>query len=124
MSSWEVFTRRTWGDRLEHAGTIHAPDRDAALLLARETHVRHEEAVEYAVTPTEHLHVVPDPETLVREVDMSYRLQHGYSGMREKRDRAREAAAGRGRGALAERPAPGRRGGRAGSGTGDDGGAA
>lgn len=107
--TWEVFTRRNWESRLEHAGTIHAPDAEAALVLARETHVRHQEGVEFAVVPSEAFHVVADPSTLERRVDMTYRLQAGYSGFREKRERAREAARQRGRGHLADQPAPGRR---------------
>lgn len=106
--TWEVFTRRNWESRLEHAGTIHAPDAQAALVLARETHVRHQEGVEFAVVPSDAFHVVADPSTLERQVDMTYRLQAGYAGFREKRERAREAARRRGRGHLAEQPAPNR----------------
>ena len=109
-TTFEVFTRRNWESRLEHCGTIHAPDADAALVLARETHVRHEEGVEFAVVPSEAFTVVPDPSILDRRVDMSYRNQAGYSGFREKREKARAAAAARGRGHLAEQPAPGRNG--------------
>ena len=111
MTTYEVFGRRKWDDRLEHAGTLHAPDVETALLLARETHFRHEEGVEYAVVPTSEIHVLRDPTLLEHEVDMTYRLQAGYAGFREKRERAREAARARGRGHLAERPVPGRRGG-------------
>ena len=109
-NTFEVFTRRNWESRLEHQGTIHAPDAEAALVLARETHVRHEEGVEFAVVPSEAFHVVRDLSTLDRRVDMTYRLQAGYSGFREKREKAREAAVARGRGHLAEQPAPGRAG--------------
>ncbi|MBY5163256.1 hypothetical protein [Salsipaludibacter albus] len=107
-ASFEVFTRRNWQSRLEHAGTIHAADPESALVLARETHVRHQEGVEYAVVASEAFHLVSDPTTLDRKVDMTYRLQAGYSGFREKRERAREAARARGRGHLADQPAPGR----------------
>ena len=54
--------------------------------------------------------MVADPSILDHEIDMSYRLQAGYSGFREKREKAREAARARGRGHLAEQPAPGRNG--------------
>ncbi len=108
-STFEVFTRRNWQSRLEHCGTIHAPDPEAALVLARETHVRHEEGVEFAVVASEAFHVVADPSILDRQVDMTYRNQAGYSGFREKREQAREAAAARGRGHLADQPAPGRK---------------
>jgi phenylacetate-CoA oxygenase PaaH subunit len=106
--TFEVFSRRNWESRFEHCGTIHAADVESALLLARETHMRHEEGVEYAVVPSEAMHVVRDPSTLDHQVDMTYRLQTGYSGFREKRERARAAAVARGRGHLAEQAAPGR----------------
>lgn len=110
MATYEVFGRRKWEDSLEHVGTVHAPDHDSALLLARETHFRHGEGVEYAVVKSDHLHRVNDPSILEHTVDMSYRTQAGYSGFREKRQRAREAAQERGRGHLQERSVPGRAG--------------
>ncbi len=111
MPTYEVFGRRKWEDNLEHCGSVHAPDHDTALLLARETHFRHNEGVEYAVVKSDDLHVMRDPSLLEHTVDMSYRLQTGYSGFREKRQTAREAAEKRGRGYLGERPVPGRAGG-------------
>jgi phenylacetate-CoA oxygenase PaaH subunit len=111
MATYEVFGRRRWEDPLEHVGTVHAPDHRTALLLARETHFRHNEGVDYAVTRTDHLHRAEDPSLLEHTIDMSYRLQSGYSGFREKRAAARDAAAARGRGHLAEQPTP-RAGGR------------
>jgi 1,2-phenylacetyl-CoA epoxidase PaaB subunit len=110
MPTYEVFGRRKWEDNLEHAGTVHAPDAETALLLVRETHFRHAEGVEYAVCATDDLHVMRDPSLLEHTVDMSYRMQNGYSGFREKRERARQAARDRGRGHLQERPVPGRAG--------------
>jgi phenylacetate-CoA oxygenase PaaH subunit len=106
--TFEVFGRRRVEDPLEHVGTLHAPDETTALLLARETHFRHQEGVDYAVVRSEHLHRVPDPSLLERRIDISYRLQAGYAGFREKRHAAREAADARGRGHLRERPVPGR----------------
>ncbi|MFP5309508.1 MAG: hypothetical protein ACLGIR_08020 [Actinomycetes bacterium] len=108
MPTFEVFGRRKVDDPLEHAGTVHAPDVETALLLVRETHFRHNEGVSYAVVPSEHLHEVDDPSLLTHEVDMSYRLQTGYSGFGPKRQAAREAAERRGRGELRDRPVPGR----------------
>jgi phenylacetate-CoA oxygenase PaaH subunit len=108
VATYEVFGRRKWEDGLEHVGTVHAPDHDTALLLVRETHFRHKEGVDYAVVRSDHLHRMEDPSLLERTVDISYRLQSGYSGFREKRQAAREAADARGRGHLRERPVPGR----------------
>jgi phenylacetate-CoA oxygenase PaaH subunit len=111
MATWEVFGRRKWDDALEHVGTLHAADHTTALLLARETHFRHKEGVDYAVVRSDQLHRLEDPSLLERRTDISYRLQSGYSGFREKRAAAREAADERGRGHLRERVAPRKGGG-------------
>jgi phenylacetate-CoA oxygenase PaaH subunit len=107
MSTYEVFGRRKWDAPLEHVGTVHAADHDTALLVARETHFRHQEGVDYAVVRSDQLHRLEDPTLLERRTDISYRLQAGYSGFREKREAARAAADARGRGHLRERPVPG-----------------
>jgi len=113
MATFEVLGRRKHSDPLVHAGQVHAADLDAALMLVRETHFRHEEGVEYAVVPSEHLHVLPDPSLLEHDVDMSYRQNHGFTPFGPKRERARAAAEARGRGELRRRPVPGRAGGAA-----------
>jgi phenylacetate-CoA oxygenase PaaH subunit len=107
VATWEVFGRRRFEDALEHVGSLHAPDRATALLLARETHFRHGEGVDYAVVRSDQLHRMEDPSLLERTVDISYRTQAGYSGFREKRQVARSAADARGAGHLRERPTPG-----------------
>jgi phenylacetate-CoA oxygenase PaaH subunit len=108
MAIFEVFGRRTWSSPLEHVGSLHADDERTALVLARETHFRHTEGVDFAVVRSDHLHGLQDPSVLERKVDHSYKLQSGISGFREKRHAAREAADGRGRGSLRERPSPNR----------------
>ena len=111
MARYEVFGRRREGDELVHAGQVTAADVDAALLLVRETHFRHEEGVEYVVVPTEHVHVVPDPSLLEHEIDMSYRQNSGFTPFGPKREAARDAAESRGRGEVRRRAVPGRPGG-------------
>lgn len=111
MARFEVFGRRRKGDDLVHAGSVKAADLDAALLLVRETHFRHEEGVEYAVVPSEQLFYLPDQSLLDHEIDMSYRQNHGFSPFGPKRQQARDAAERRGRGDLRRRPVPGRPGG-------------
>lgn len=108
MPVYEIFGRRKWDDALSHVGAVHAPDPETALLLTRETHFRHGEGVDFAVVRQEDLHLLSEHELLEHTVDQSYRRQEGYSGFREKRERAREAARERGRGQLQERPTPGR----------------
>ncbi|MCA1782254.1 MAG: hypothetical protein LC679_08805 [Intrasporangiaceae bacterium] len=107
MPTYEVFGRRKWDAPLEHVGNLHAADHHTALLIARETHFRHQEGVDYAVVRSDHLHGLEDPSLLERRTDITYRLQTGYSGFREKREVARAAADARGRGELRDRPVPG-----------------
>ncbi|MTV25876.1 hypothetical protein FTX61_10715 [Nitriliruptoraceae bacterium ZYF776] len=107
VATYEVFGRRRADDPLEHVGTVHAADPQTALLLVRETHFRHEEGVDYAVCASDDLHHLHDPSILDRQVDIEYRLQRGYSGFRDKRQAARDAADARGLGHLRERPRPG-----------------
>ncbi len=109
MAIYEIFGRRKWDDALEHAGAIHAPDPETALLLARETHFRHGEGVDFAVVRREDIHRLTDHALIEHTIDQSYRRQEGYSGFREKRQRARERARERGRGHLQEQPVPGGR---------------
>ncbi|MCC5948939.1 MAG: hypothetical protein JJT89_10830 [Nitriliruptoraceae bacterium] len=113
MATWEVFGRRKFDGPLEHVGTLHAADERTALLLARETHFRHNEGVDYGVVRTDQFHRLEDPTLLERHTDISYRLQQGYSGFREKRERARAAADARGADEVRSREVPNRRGGSA-----------
>ncbi|MBW3562802.1 MAG: hypothetical protein KY437_09940 [Actinobacteria bacterium] len=105
---WEVFGKRTLDDPWTSVGAVHAPDREMALLLAKESFFRHGEGVDFAVVRREDLHQLSEHELLEHTVDQSYRRQEGYSGFREKREEAREAARARGRGDLQERKMPGR----------------
>lgn len=110
MATFEVLGRRKFDDPLTHVGTLHAADPEAALLLARETHFRHGEGVDFAVVATDDIHRLADPTLLEHQVDTDYRNQAGYSGFRDKREAARAAADARGLGHVRERPAPGRGG--------------
>ncbi|MDQ3938364.1 MAG: hypothetical protein M3253_06750 [Chloroflexota bacterium] len=108
MPTYEVFGRRKWDEPLSSVGAIHAPDHEAALLLARETHFRHGEGVDLAVVKREDIHYIDDHTLLEHTVDQSYRRQEGYTGFRDKREAARKAAVDRGRGELQSRPVPGK----------------
>jgi ring-1,2-phenylacetyl-CoA epoxidase subunit PaaB len=108
MPIYEIFGRRKPDEALTHAGALHAPDHDTALLLARETHFRHGEGVDIAVVKADDLHFIQDTSLIEHTVDQSYRRQEGYTGFREKRQRAREAAVERGLGELQKRSVPGK----------------
>lgn len=52
-SLWEVFTQVKTGKPHEHAGSVHAPDKEMALQNARDVYSRRKEAVSIWVVPTE-----------------------------------------------------------------------
>ena len=43
--TWEVFTQRKDAEPHEHAGSVHAPDAEMALLNARDVYSRRNEAI-------------------------------------------------------------------------------
>ena len=108
MPVYEIFGRRKADEALTNVGALHAPDPETALLLARETHFRHGEGVDIAVCRQDDLHFIADPAVIEHTVDQSYRRQEGYTGFREKRQKAREAAVERGLGELQKRAVPGK----------------
>jgi phenylacetate-CoA oxygenase PaaH subunit len=106
VATFEVFGRRKFDDPLTHVGAVHAADPEAALLLVRETHFRHNEGVDFAVVATDDIHRLADPTLLERKVDDTYRQQAGYSGFRDKRQAARDAADARGLAHVRDRVTP------------------
>lgn len=92
MDRWEVFGKRTMDDPWTAVGAIHAPDRDMALLMAKESFFRHGEGVDFAVVRVSDIHVFGRPDMLEFATDKTYKLQTGYSGMGAKRRKAAERA--------------------------------
>jgi 1,2-phenylacetyl-CoA epoxidase PaaB subunit len=109
---WDVLQQRTEGDELVLVGSINAPSLDVAMLLARETHFRHGEGVNYGIRrrgdTNGRVHVCPDPTGIGGVVDRSYRRQDGYVGVGAKLKRVREQLAARG--VVIDRPRPAVRG--------------
>jgi ring-1,2-phenylacetyl-CoA epoxidase subunit PaaB len=60
---WEVFTQKKNGDSHEHAGSVHAPDAEIALLNARDVYCRRNEAVNIWVVPADVI-VASSPEDI------------------------------------------------------------
>jgi ring-1,2-phenylacetyl-CoA epoxidase subunit PaaB len=84
LSVWDVFGKRTKKDEFVLVGGIKAPDAEMALVLARETHFRHKEGVEYAVRlrGESELHVGSyDAGVIGGITDRSYRRQEAYAGV-------------------------------------------
>jgi ring-1,2-phenylacetyl-CoA epoxidase subunit PaaB len=50
---WEVFTQKKSGSPHEHAGSLHAPDAEIALLNARDVYSRRNEAINIWVVPSD-----------------------------------------------------------------------
>ena len=50
---WEVFTQKKSGLPFEHAGSLHAPDKEMALMNARDVYCRRNEATCIWVVPAE-----------------------------------------------------------------------
>jgi ring-1,2-phenylacetyl-CoA epoxidase subunit PaaB len=50
---WEVFTQKKQGAPHEHAGSVHAVDKEMALQNARDVYSRRNEAISLWVVPTE-----------------------------------------------------------------------
>ncbi|HVM18360.1 MAG TPA: hypothetical protein VM307_00200 [Egibacteraceae bacterium] len=101
---WEVFGKRTLDDPWTSVGAVHAPDREMALLLAKESFFRHGEGVDFAVVRLDDIHTFGRPDLLEFVTDKSYKLQTGYTGMGDKRRKAHEIA--RETGAVIDRPRP------------------
>ncbi len=50
---WEVFTQEKPGAPFEHAGSLRAPDKELALLNARDVYSRRNEAINIWVVPAD-----------------------------------------------------------------------
>jgi 1,2-phenylacetyl-CoA epoxidase PaaB subunit len=104
---WDVLGKRKEDDDFVVVGGVKAPDPDLALLLARETHFRHKEGVEYAVRRRGEDDLHPGPyrgDDLGGRTDHSYRTQQAYAGVGAKMKRVAQLAAERG--VRIDRPRP------------------
>ena len=111
MFVWEVLGKRTEDDELVVVGGVKAPDVDMALLLAKETHFRHKEGVEYAVRRrgSDEVHAGPyRGDVLGGLTDHSYRRQQAYVGVGAKLKKVAAELADRGLRIDAPRPPAGR----------------
>jgi len=96
---WEVLGKRKEDDDFVVVGGVKAPDADLALLLARETHFRHKEGVEYAVRRRGEEELHPGRyrgEDLGGLTDRSYRTQQAYAGVGAKLKKVAHGVAERG----------------------------
>jgi ring-1,2-phenylacetyl-CoA epoxidase subunit PaaB len=77
---FEVFHQQARGEPHIHVGSIHAPDAEMALLLAKEQFARRQACVNLWVVPIECISAskYEDSDIFERATDKSYRESWGY----------------------------------------------
>jgi len=99
-SSWEVFQQARRGEHHVHVGTVHAPDAELALVLAKESFARRGECVNLWAVPARAIAATAyeDADVFVHTTDKSYREPSGFQGLRKSvhhsRDEEAEGAGG------------------------------
>lgn len=90
--TYEVFVMRTRGSQAQHVGSLHAPDAEMALVLAKEQFARRSQCVALWVVPTEAiLWTSPEEEEIfLPATDKSYREPQGYLHTRERIERFKD----------------------------------
>ncbi len=84
---FEVFHQQARGEPHVHVGSIHAPDAEMALLLAKEQYARRQACVSLWVVPAEAIATTKceDSALFERVTDRSYRESWGYKTPRTVR---------------------------------------
>jgi ring-1,2-phenylacetyl-CoA epoxidase subunit PaaB len=84
---WEVFQQARRGEHHQHVGSVHAPNAEMALLLAKENFVRRGPCANLWVAPASAIYATTydDADLFERTTDKSYRETVGYRGFRQKR---------------------------------------
>ncbi|MCS6895125.1 MAG: 1,2-phenylacetyl-CoA epoxidase subunit B [Bacteroidia bacterium] len=90
--TYEVFTLRTRGGHAQHVGSLHAPNDEMALILAKEQYARRSPCVALWVVPTAAiLWTRPEEEDIFQPAtDKSYREPQGYLHTRERIEKYRD----------------------------------
>jgi ring-1,2-phenylacetyl-CoA epoxidase subunit PaaB len=81
---WEVFQQEKRGEHHKHVGSLHAPDPEVALVLAKENFARRGECVNLWVVPAHQVFATAyeDADVFVHTTDKNYREPAGYQGLR------------------------------------------
>ncbi len=82
---WEVFQQAHRGEHHTHVGSLHAPDAELALVLAKENYARRGPCVNLWVIPANQIHATDydDADVFEHTTDKSYREPSGYHGLRK-----------------------------------------
>ena len=86
-SVFEVFHQQARGEPHVHVGAIHAPDAEAALILAKEQYGRRQACVNMWVVPADAIAATPyeDADIFQHGTDKSYREAFGYETTKRAR---------------------------------------
>ena len=84
---WEVFQQDRRGEHHHHVGSVHAPDAEMALVLAKENFVRRGPCVNLWVVPSSAILATAyaDADLFRPTSDKTYREAAGYRSFRQKR---------------------------------------
>jgi len=94
---WEVFQQDHRGEHHRHVGSLHAPDAEFALVLAKENFARRGDCVNLWVVPAHAIHATDyeDADVFVHTTDKMYREPGGFHGLRKSKIHGQAGAAGR-----------------------------
>jgi ring-1,2-phenylacetyl-CoA epoxidase subunit PaaB len=94
-TDWEVFQQDHRGEHHHHVGTLHAPDAEYALVLAKENFARRGECVNLWVVQSAQIHATSyeDEQIFAHTTDKSYREPAGYHGLRKSKIHGRASSA-------------------------------
>jgi ring-1,2-phenylacetyl-CoA epoxidase subunit PaaB len=78
--TWEVFHQTKRGAAHVHVGSVHAPDAEMALLMAKEQFARRQACVNLWVVPTQAIQATAyeDDDIFIHGTDKTYREAFGY----------------------------------------------
>lgn len=95
-SNWEIFVQEQRGEHHAHVGTVHAPDAEMALVLAKENYVRRGPCVNVWVVPEAAIAATDyaDADMFEHTTDKMYREPAGFQGLRKKAQAGREGGEG------------------------------
>lgn len=84
---WEVFQQAKRGEHHAHVGTLHAPDPEVALMLAKENYARRGECVNLWVVRADRIHATDysEADVFAHTTDKNYREPAGYQGLRRSK---------------------------------------
>ncbi len=85
---YEVFHQQARGEPHVHVGSIHAPDGEAAIMLAKEQYGRRQACVNLWVVPAEAILATEyeDADIFEHGTDKSYREAYGYQTTKRARE--------------------------------------